>query len=149
MRLIVQRVSEASVKVDAEITGSIPQGLVVLLAVSPDDTIEDIKWLVHKLANLRIFSDDSDKMNLSILDINGFALVISQFTLFANTRKGNRPSYIRSAKPDIAIPMYEIFVEELKKLIPVETGIFAADMKLSLINDGPVTIIIDSKNRDI
>ena len=147
MKLVIQRVSEANVKVDNKVVGKINNGFLVLLGVTHSDTKDDADYLVRKLINLRVFTDENDKLNLSIKDINGELLIISQFTLYAETKKsGNRPSFTESAKPDIAIPLYEYFVEECKKQIPiVQTGIFGADMKVSLINDGPVTIIMDSK----
>ena len=149
MRAVIQRVSEARVIVDKKIVGAIKDGLMILLGVGQHDSQEDIQWLVKKIVNMRIFSDDDDKMNLSILDIGGAALVISQFTLFASTKKGNRPSYINAAKPELANQLYQDFLAKLRtELEIVEEGIFAADMKVSLTNDGPVTIIIDSKNRE-
>jgi len=150
MRVIIQRVSEASVTIDEKIKSSIDKGLLILLGIEPTDEVTDIEWLVRKIVNLRIFPDEKEIMNKSIVDKDYEMLVISQFTLFASTKKGNRPSYLRAAKPDIAIPLYEKFVEELKKIssLNVGTGEFGADMKVGLINDGPVTIIIDSKNRE-
>ena len=150
MRIVLQRVSEASVKIDGSINGSIDCGLVVLLGIEGADSELDADWLVSKIAGLRIFSDAEGKMNLSIQDVNGAFLVISQFTLFASTKKGNRPSYIQAARPEQAIPLYEYFVSKLKSetKLKVETGVFGADMKVSLINDGPVTISIDSKNKE-
>ena len=146
MRLVVQRVTEANVKVDNNIVGEIKKGFLVLLGIKTTDTKEDADYLVRKLINLRIFSDENDKMNLSLKDVGGELLIISQFTLYGDCKKsGNRPSFTDSAKPDIAIPLYEYFVEACKKQIPVvQAGIFGADMKVSLLNDGPVTIIIDS-----
>lgn len=146
MRLVVQRVLESSVKVNDKIVGQINNGFLVLLGIKTTDTKEDADYLVRKLINLRVFSDENDKMNLALKDVNGELLIISQFTLYGDCKKsGNRPSFTDSAKPDIAIPLYEYFVEECKKQIStVQTGIFGADMKVSLINDGPVTIIIDS-----
>lgn len=146
MRIVVQRVIESSVKVDNKIVGKINNGFLVLLGIKTTDTKEDADYLVRKLINLRVFSDENDKMNLALKDVNGELLIISQFTLYGDCKKsGNRPSFTDSAKPDIAIPLYEYFVEECKKQIStVQTGIFGADMKVSLINDGPVTIIIDS-----
>ena len=146
MKLVVQRVSNAEVKVDNKIVGKIGKGFLVLLGVKHEDTKEDVNYLVRKLVNLRVFSDENDKMNLSIQNINGELLIISQFTLYAECKKsGNRPSFSDSAKPEIAIPLYEYFIEECKKQIPVvQTGIFGADMKVSLTNDGPVTIILDT-----
>ena len=149
MRAVIQRVSEARVIVDKKIVGAIKDGLMILLGVGQHDSQEDIQWLVKKIVNMRIFSDDDDKMNLSVLDIGGAALVISQFTLFASTKKGNRPSYINAAKPELANQLYQDFLAKLRtELEIVEEGIFAADMKVSLTNDGPVTITIDSKNRE-
>ena len=146
MRLVVQRVTEANVKVDNNIVGEIKKGFLVLLGIKTTDTKQDADYLVRKLINLRVFSDENDKMNLALKDIGGELLIISQFTLYGDCKKsGNRPSFTDSAKPDIAIPLYEYFVEECKKQIPVvQTGIFGADMKVSLLNDGPVTIILDS-----
>lgn len=150
MRVIIQRVSEASVSIDQKIKSSIGNGLLILLGIVPTDDATDIEWLVRKIVNLRIFPDEQEVMNKSIVDKDYEMLVISQFTLFASTKKGNRPSYIRAAKPDIAIPLYEKFIKELQKCSSHEvgTGVFGADMKVGLINDGPVTIIIDSKNRE-
>lgn len=150
MRAVLQRVSRASVTVDNEITGKIKDGFLILLGVIPEDTDEDIEWLVKKCMNMRIFSDDDGKMNMSIKDIEGSFLVVSQFTLSASTKKGNRPSFIRAAKPDHAIPMYESFCDTLGKMsgLKVERGVFGADMKVELLNDGPVTIIIDSKLKE-
>ncbi|HRH57506.1 MAG TPA: D-aminoacyl-tRNA deacylase, partial [Chitinophagales bacterium] len=143
-----QRVSKASVTIGGKIKEEIQSGLLVLLGIEENDTGKDIGWLVKKIIQLRIFSDADGKMNLSVQDINGDILVISQFTLFASTKKGNRPSFLRSAKPDIAIPLYEQFLSELQHQLNKElySGEFGADMKVELINDGPVTIIIDSKN---
>jgi D-tyrosyl-tRNA(Tyr) deacylase len=150
MRIIVQRVSEASVTIQGSIKSAIGKGLLVLAGFEEADTIEDLEWTAAKLVNLRIFTDENDLMNLSVKDVKGDMIVVSQFTLFASTKKGNRPSFIRAAKPDIAIPLYEKFVflvgGELGKNIG--TGEFGADMKVALINDGPVTIHIDSKNRE-
>ncbi len=150
MRIILQRVSEASVKIDGNIKGAIEGGLLVLLGIEAADSEVDADWLISKISGLRIFSDSEGKMNLSIKDINGAFLVISQFTLFASTKKGNRPSYIQAARPEQAIPLYEYFVSKLKSEtnLIVETGTFGADMKVSLVNDGPVTISIDSKNKE-
>ena len=149
MRVVIQRVSEASVTINDAIEGKINTGFMILLGIGHEDTNEDIEWLTQKITNLRVFSDEEGKMNLSILDIKGEILLISQFTLFASTKKGNRPSFIQSAKPEIAIPLYEKFIESIKDFgIKVSTGIFGADMKVSLTNDGPVTIIIDSKNKE-
>jgi len=150
MRIVLQRVSEACVNINGEIKGQIGKGLLVLLGIEAEDTLEDIDWLINKVNNLRIFEDVEGKMNLSIQDINGDILVISQFTLFASTKKGNRPSFIKAAKPDVAISLYEIFLQRIKTVsnLNVASGEFGADMKVSLCNDGPVTIIIDSKNRE-
>ncbi len=150
MRFVIQRVSEASVKIDGAIYSDIQKGFLVLVGVEEADTKEDADWLCNKLIPLRIFSYADDKMNLSLQDINGDVLLVSQFTLFASTKKGNRPSFIRSAKPDIAIPLYEYCINQLSQLLnkPIKTGQFGADMKVSLINDGPVTILMDSKNKE-
>ena len=150
MRFVIQRVSEASVKIDGTIYSEIQKGLLVLVGIEELDTKEDAEWLCHKLVALRIFADADDKMNLSLQDINGNILLVSQFTLFASTKKGNRPSFIKSAKPEIAIPLYEYCIQQLSQLInkSIKTGQFGADMKVSLINDGPVTILMDSKNRE-
>ncbi len=150
MKAVVQRVISASVSVNELIIGQINQGLLLLLGVSELDTKEDMDWLASKIVNLRIFSDENGLMNLSIKDIEGEILSISQFTLFANTKKGNRPSFIEAAKPDIAIPLYNQFNVLLSDLLgkKIETGEFGADMKVSLINDGPVTITIDTKNKN-
>ena len=146
MRAVVQRVSSSRVTVDERVTGEVKKGLLVLLGVTHDDTSKDVDYMVDKVTNLRIFEDENDKMNLSLKDVNGELLIVSQFTLYANCKEGNRPSFVEAAKPDIAIPLYEYFVSECKKIIPVvETGIFGADMKVDLLNDGPVTIIMDSK----
>ena len=150
MRVTIQRVSEASVLINQKVKSEIKQGLVVLLGISSDDSLDDIEWLCKKIIALRVFSDEQGKMNQSLLDVDGQILLISQFTLFASTKKGNRPSYIRSAHPDIAIPLYEAFHKCLEKLLDkqISTGEFGADMKVSLCNDGPVTINIDSKTRE-
>lgn len=150
MRVVIQRVSDASVKVDGNVIGEIKQGLLVLVGIADGDTDEDIDWLTSKLVNLRIFSDDEGLMNLSVKEIDGEILAISQFTLHALTKKGNRPSYIKAAKPDVAIPIYEKFKVKLELELgkPIQTGKFGADMKVSLVNDGPVTITIDSKNKE-
>ena len=150
MRVVIQRVSEASVTVNESITGSINQGLLVLMGIEDADTIEDIEWTVGKIVNLRIFNDENDVMNRSVLDIGGQILLVSQFTLHASTKKGNRPSYIKASKPEIAVPMYEKMIAALQLALgkPIETGIFGADMKVRLLNDGPVTISIDSKNKE-
>ena len=150
MRAVLQRVREASVAIAGQVRGRIGSGLLVLVAVEEADTAEDIEWLSGKIVRLRIFSDDAGLMNRSEQDVGGEILLISQFTLFASTQKGNRPSYLRSAKPDIAIPLYEQLKARLALDLgkPVATGEFGADMQVSLVNDGPVTIIIDSKNRE-
>lgn len=149
MRIVLQRVSHASVTVDNMIVGKIDEGFLILLGVEAGDNQEDIKWLVNKCVNMRLFSDQNGKMNNSIIDIDGSFLVVSQFTLHASTKKGNRPSFIKAARPDHAIPMYEEFCETLHNIskLKVDRGIFGADMKVELVNDGPVTIIIDSKDR--
>ena len=146
MKLVIQRVKNASVDVDNKTVGKINNGFLVLLGIKSSDTKQDADYLVRKLINLRVFTDENDKMNLALKDVNGELLIISQFTLYGDCKKsGNRPSFSDAAKPEIAIPLYEYFVEECKKQIPiVETGIFGADMKVSLLNDGPVTIIIES-----
>jgi len=150
MRVVLQRVSQASVTVDSKIVADIQKGLLVLVGIEDADTQEDIDWLVGKIIKMRIFGDENDVMNCSVQDVNGDIIVVSQFTLHASTKKGNRPSYIKASKPEFAIPMYENFVKSLEKECSkkVQTGIFGADMKVSLLNDGPVTIIIDSKNRE-
>ena len=150
MRVVIQRVSEAAVRVDGKIVGEIKQGLMVLLGIETADTEEDVDWLLNKTLNLRIFNDADEVMNTSLLDVEGDLLVISQFTLMAATKKGNRPSYIRAAKHEQAIPLYESFCAKAQQLLgkTVQKGSFGADMKVSLINDGPVTIQIDSKNRE-
>lgn len=146
MRVVVQRVKHASVTINGTVNGKINNGFLVLLGIQSTDSEQDVDYLVKKVTNLGIFSDENDKMNLSLKDVNGELLIVSQFTLYANCREGNRPSFVEAAKPDIAIPLYEYFVSECKKIIPVvETGIFGADMKVNLLNDGPVTIIMDSK----
>ena len=150
MRSVIQRVSAAEVKVDGKITGKIGLGLLVLVGIEEGDGAEDIEWLSGKIVNLRIFDDEQGIMNRSLADIDGELLVVSQFTLHASTRKGNRPSYIRAAKPETAVPLYEKFLLQLETDLgkPVSAGIFGAMMKVSLLNDGPVTIIIDTKNRE-
>lgn len=150
MRVVLQRVSRASVTIDNKINAEIGDGLLILLGIEGEDSNEDIKWLCSKIAKMRIFNDDNGVMNNSLLDADGDAIVVSQFTLHASTKKGNRPSYIKAAKPDVAIPLYEEFVQALEKELgkPVGTGEFGADMKVDLLNDGPVTIIIDSKRRE-
>lgn len=150
MRIVIQRVSEASVTIDKKIKSSITTGLLVLLGIEDVDTDEDIKWLCQKIVNLRIFPDENGVMNKSVLEYEGEVLVVSQFTLHASTKKGNRPSYIRASKPDFAIPMYEKFVKQLESDLgkTVQTGEFGADMKVALVNDGPVTIMMDSKRKE-
>lgn len=150
MRVIIQRVSEASVTIEGHIKSAIGRGLLVLAGFEEADTIEDLEWLAARLVNLRIFTDENDLMNLSVKDTQGDIIVVSQFTLFAQTKKGNRPSFIRAAKPDVAIPLYEKFVFLVSKELgkSVGTGEFGADMKVALINDGPVTISIDSRNKE-
>jgi len=151
MRVVVQRVSEASVKVDGNLVSSISKGLLILLGIENNDTVDDIDWLIKKISNLRIFSDENEKMNYSVRDVKGDVIVVSQFTLYAKTKKGNRPSYINAARPEVAIPLYEKFIDELsiESGSNIYGGKFGADMKVSIINDGPVTIILDSKNKDI
>jgi D-aminoacyl-tRNA deacylase len=150
MRVVIQRVQEAAVMVDHAIVGQIQLGLLVLVGIETEDGEEDIQWLSHKMVNLRIFNDAQGVMNRSVQDIEGGILLISQFTLHAATQKGNRPSYIKAARPEIAIPLYERMIEVLRTALtkPIATGIFGADMQVSLINDGPVTILIDSKRRE-
>lgn len=145
MKAVIQRVSEASVKVDGNIVGEINTGFMLLIGIDENDERSDADWLVQKILNLRVFGDENDKLNLSIKDINGEILCISQFTLIADYKKGNRPSFIKAAKPDKAIPLFEYFKEELSRSdLRIESGIFGADMKVSLINDGPVTIVMDT-----
>lgn len=150
MRVVIQRVLEASVTIDNEIVAQIQKGLLVLVGIEDKDTIEDVNWLSSKIVNLRIFADENDIMNLSVKEIKGDVIVVSQFTLYASTKKGNRPSYIKASKPEIAIPLYESFIQqiELDLCNKVQTGRFGADMKVVLVNDGPVTIIIDTKNKE-
>lgn len=150
MRVVLQRVSSASVTVSEKIVGEIQKGLLVLVGIEDADTQEDIDWLVTKITQLRIFGDANEIMNLSVEEVNGDVLVVSQFTLHAATKKGNRPSYIKAARPEVAIPIYEKFVTTLEHKLgkKVPTGIFGADMKVALLNDGPVTIVIDSKNKE-
>lgn len=150
MRAVIQRVSQASVTVDGVITGAIQQGLLVLIGVEDADSEEDIVWLSSKIVHMRIFNDEAGVMNISVKDNKGDILLVSQFTLHASTKKGNRPSYIRASKPPIAIPLYEKMVHQLEQDLgrKIYTGIFGADMKVQLLNDGPVTIIIDSRNRE-
>ena len=150
MRTLIQRVTKASVTIENSIHSEIENGLLILLGIEENDSQEDTNWLVKKITQLRIFSDSEGKMNLSVLDINGEILVVSQFTLYASTKKGNRPSFIKSAKPEIAIPLYENFISTLNQnsVQEVKTGVFGADMKVGLTNDGPVTIWLDSKNKE-
>lgn len=150
MKAVIQRVSQASVTINENKTAEIQTGLLVLIGIEDADADEDIVWLTSKIANLRIFADENDVMNLSLKEVNGEMIVVSQFTLHALTKKGNRPSYIKASKPDVAIPLYENFIKQMEAEIgqKVQTGQFGADMKVSLINDGPVTIIIDSKNKE-
>ena len=150
MRIVIQRVKEASVTVNEQITGAIGTGLLVLMGIEDADTEEDIQWLSNKIVNLRIFNDENGVMNLGIKEVNGDVLLVSQFTLHASTKKGNRPSYIKASKPETAIPMYEKMIKQLETDLgkKIQTGIFGADMKVRLLNDGPVTIVIDSKNKE-
>ena len=149
MRIVIQRVSEASVTIEGSVFSSIGQGYLILVGVCEEDTEEDVEWLVKKVVGLRVFNDEAGVMNLSIMDVGGEALVVSQFTLYASYKKGNRPSYIDAAKPEISEPLYNKFIETTNQITgkPSAIGIFGADMKIELLNDGPVTIIIDSKNR--
>lgn len=151
MRTIIQRVKNAEVKVDGKSVGKIQQGLLVLIGFENDETQEEFDWMIKKIVQLRIFNDEDNQMNRAVQDIEGEILVVSQFTLHANAKKGNRPSYIRAAKPEIAIPYYEKFISELELFFgkKVQTGEFGADMKVSLLNDGPVTLILDSKIKDL
>lgn len=150
MKTVVQRVSHASVTVEGKKVASIGDGLLILLGIVNDDDQNDIDWLVNKVINLRIFNDENGVMNKSLKDINGEVIIVSQFTLHASTKKGNRPSYIKAAKPDVSIPLYESFIKSMQSQVntKVQTGIFGADMKVQLLNDGPVTIIIDTKNKE-
>ncbi len=150
MRVLIQRVKRASVTVDGELISEIAQGLLVLVGICDEDNNEDIEWLTKKISNIRLFDDENGVMNLSLMDIDGELLAVSQFTLMASTKKGNRPSYIKAAKPDISIPLYESFCNEMEIALnkPIKRGVFGADMKVDLLNDGPVTIFIDSKNRE-
>lgn len=148
MKAVIQRVSEANVKVDGKIVGEISQGLLLLIGIDEEDEKADADWLVQKILNLRIFGDEDGKLNLSVLDISGEILCISQFTLIADYKKGNRPSFIKAAKPDKAIPLFEYFKTQIAQSnLKIESGIFGADMKVSLLNDGPVTIVMDSKTK--
>ena len=150
MRVLIQRVKRASVTVDGELISEIAQGLLVLVGICDEDNNEDIEWLTKKISNIRLFDDENGVMNLSLMVIDGELLAVSQFTLMASTKKGNRPSYIKAAKPDISIPLYESFCNEMEIALnkPIKRGVFGADMKVDLLNDGPVTIFIDSKNRE-
>lgn len=150
MRVLIQRVKEASVTVDNEVISLIHNGLLVFVGIEDDDNREDILWLTKKIANIRLFDDENGVMNLSVIDAGGDILAVSQFTLMASTKKGNRPSYIKAAKPEISIPLYEEFCSEMELAVnkPIGRGVFGADMKVRLLNDGPVTIFIDSKNRE-
>jgi D-tyrosyl-tRNA(Tyr) deacylase len=150
MRAVIQRVTEASVSINGTIKAAIHAGLLILIGIEEADSLEDIEWLSGKIVRLRIFSDENQLMNLSVLDVKGDILVVSQFTLFADTKKGNRPSYIRAARPETAIPLYDKFLGQLNRdlMLPVYSGEFGADMKVTLVNDGPVTIIIDTKNKE-
>ena len=149
MRVVIQRVTEANVKVEGEIVGEVKQGLMLLVGIQEEDTKTDVDWLVQKILNLRIFGDEEGKLNLSVQDIKGEILCISQFTLIADYKKGNRPSFIKAAKPDQAIPLFEYFKAEISKSgLKTEAGIFGADMKVSLLNDGPVTILMDSQTKE-
>jgi len=148
MRALIQRSQQASVTIAGEVAGSITHGLVVLLGVEHEDTQEDAEWLAGKIAQMRIFGDAEGKMNLSVTDVGGAVLVVSQFTLHASTKKGNRPSFIRAARPEVAIPLYEHFMSVLGREVPVQCGVFGADMQVALINEGPVTIWMDSKAKE-
>jgi len=150
MKVVLQRVSEASVSIEEQLKAAIKNGFLLLVGIEEEDTQEDIEWLCRKIINMRIFGDEEGKMNLSLKDTNGEALIVSQFTLHASTKKGNRPSFIKAVKPDIAIPLYQDFINEFENKLgkPVKTGEFGADMKIALVNDGPVTIILDSKNKE-
>ena len=150
MRAVIQRVSLSSVVIEGSCCGEIGRGLNILIGIEDGDTDEDIEWLCNKIVNLRIFDDDSGVMNLSVRDVDGDILVISQFTLYASTRKGNRPSYIKAARPEISIPLYEKFLQRLENILgkPVKKGIFGANMRVTIVNEGPVTILIDTKNRE-
>ena len=147
MKIVIQRVSQASVTIDGKIAGEIQQGLLLLVGICPEDGQEDIEYAVRKISQMRIFSDQEDKMNLSVQDVGGQILSISQFTLYADTKKGNRPAFTGAAKPDLATALYDQFNQKLAQTVPVQTGEFGADMKVSLVNDGPVTIVLDTKAR--
>ncbi len=150
MRAVIQRVSSASCNIEGKISGQIGKGFMILLGIEDNDTDEDLNWLAQKISNMRIFSDENGLMNKALNDVQGNILLISQFTLFASTKKGNRPGFTRSAKPDLAVPLYEKMIIELGQLTgtKIQTGVFGADMQISLVNDGPVTIIIDTKSRE-
>ena len=150
MRAIIQRVSSASCSIEGKISGEIGMGFMILLGIEDNDTDEDLNWLAQKISNMRIFSDENGMMNKALADVQGNILLVSQFTLFASTKKGNRPGFTRSAKPDLAIPLYEKMIRELGQLTgtKIQTGVFGADMQISLVNDGPVTIIMDTKSRE-
>lgn len=150
MRAVLQRVTRASCTVDNKITGEITDGFLVLLGIEEADTIADLEWLAQKIVGMRVFGDENGQMNKSMADVNGNILLISQFTLFASTKKGNRPGFTSAAKPTVAVPLYETMVAKLTELVgkKIETGIFGADMKINLLNDGPVTIVIDTKNKE-
>ncbi len=150
MKAVIQRVTKASVTVDGEIISAIDNGLLIFLGIAPEDTQTDIEWLSKKIANLRIFNDSNNMMNTSVIDCNGDIIVVSQFTLLASTKKGNRPSYIKAAKPEIAIPLYEQFISQLETVIgkKIGTGIFGANMKIEILNDGPVTLILNSLKKE-
>ena len=150
MKVVIQRVNEASVSIDGQIAGSIQKGLMVLLGIETADTMEDLDWLSNKIVQMRIFDDAEAVMNLSVKEVGGNILLVSQFTLHASTKKGNRPSYIAAAKHDISVPLYEAMIKKLSADMgaPIQTGVFGADMKVALVNNGPVTIIVDSKNRE-
>lgn len=150
MRVLIQRVKNASVTINDEVISLIDKGLLVFVGIFDEDGREDIEWLAKKIANIRLFDDENGVMNLSVTDVGGDVLAVSQFTLMASTKKGNRPSYIKAAKPDISVPLYEQFCQELEIAVnkPIKRGVFGADMKVALLNDGPVTIFIDSKNRE-
>ena len=150
MRVLIQRVKESSVTVDGEVISLIHNGLLVFVGITDDDNREDILWLTKKIANIRLFDDENGVMNRSVIEAGGDILAVSQFTLMASTKKGNRPSYIKAAKPEISVPLYEEFCSEMELAVnkPIKRGVFGADMKVSLLNDGPVTIFIDSKNRE-
>ena len=150
MRVLIQRVKEASVTVDGKVISLIDNGLLLFVGITDDDTRDDILWLTKKIANIRLFDDENGVMNLSVMDTDGDILAVSQFTLMASTKKGNRPSYIKAAKPEISVPLYEEFCSEMELAVnkPIQRGVFGADMKVRLLNDGPVTIFIDSKNRE-